>query len=196
VVLGAGLDTFAYRNPLPAIRVFEVDFPATQQWKRDLLKNAGIAEPANVTYVPLDFEHTTLRAGMADAGVDATKPVFFGWLGVVPYLTLPAFRSTIDVISGLPAGSGVSFDFALAADELSLRLRLAHAALAARVAAAGEPFRLYFRSEQLENELRSAGFQRIEQCDSIEINERYFANRADGLALPAEGLGKLATAWV
>ena len=195
-VLGAGLDTFAYRNPFPNIRVFEVDFPATQEWKRSLLKGAGIPEPANLTFVPLDFEHKTLSAGLADAGFDATKPSFFGWLGVVPYLTLPAFRSTIDAIAGLPIGSGVSFDYALASADLSPRLQLARTALAARVALAGEPFRLFFRSEQLENELKSAGFQRIEQQDSAELNELYFSNRSDGLALPAEGLGKLATAWV
>ena len=196
VVLGAGLDTFAYRNPFPNIRVFEVDFPATQEWKRSLLKDAGISEPANLTFVPLDFEHKTLSAGLAEAAFDATKPAFFGWLGVVPYLTLSAFRSTIDAITGLPTGSGVSFDYALSDEELSPARQRARQALADRVAMAGEPFRLFFQSEQLENELKSAGFQRIEQSDSLELNERYFANRADGLALPEEGLGKLATAWV
>jgi methyltransferase (TIGR00027 family) len=196
VVLGAGLDTFAYRNPFPNIRVFEVDFPATQEWKRSLLKEAGIPEPANLTFVPLDFEHKTLSTGLAEAGFDATKPAFFGWLGVVPYLTLPAFRSTIDAVASLPAGSGVSFDYALSDEELSPARQRTRQVLADRVAVAGEPFRLFFRSEQLENELKSAGFQRIEQSDSTELNERYFAHRADGLALPEEGLGKLATAWV
>ncbi len=196
VVLGAGLDTFAYRNPFANIRVFEVDFPATQEWKRSLLKDAGIPEPANLNFVPLDFEHKTLSAGLAEAGFDATKPAFFGWLGVVPYLTLPAFRSTIDAIASLSAGSGVSFDYALSDEALSPARQRMRQALADRVAMAGEPFRLFFQSEQLENELKSAGFQRIEQSDSLELNERYFAHRADGLALPEEGLGKLATAWV
>jgi methyltransferase (TIGR00027 family) len=196
VVLGAGLDTFAYRNPFPQLRVFEVDFPATQEWKRGLLHAASISEPPNLTYVPLDFEHRTLNEGLTEAGLNTQAPAFFGWLGVVPYLTLPAFRSTIDLVAVMPAGSGISFDYALAAEELSPRLRLAAVALAARVAAAGEPFRLFFRSEQLENELRSAGFQRIEQLDAQGVNQRYFAKRADGLALPEEGLGKLAAAWV
>ena len=70
VVLGAGLDTFAYRNPFPQLRVFEVDFPATQDWKRALLAAAAIAAPANLTFVPLDFEHMTLAAGLAGAGFD------------------------------------------------------------------------------------------------------------------------------
>src|ERR1700761_3259360 len=82
VLLGAGLDTFAYRNPFPELRVFEVDFPATQQWKRDLLHEAAIAEPANLTFTPLDFEHHTLREGLTEAGFDFRQPAFFAWLGV------------------------------------------------------------------------------------------------------------------
>jgi len=196
VVLGAGLDTFAYRNPFPQLRVFEVDFPATQEWKRGLLQAANIPEPANLTYVPLDFEHRTLNEGLTEAGLNAKLPAFFGWLGVVPYLTLPAFRSTIDLVAAMPAGSGISFDYALSAEDLSPARQKQREALAARVATVGEPFKLFFRSEQLENELRSAGFQRIEQLDTQDVNQRYFANRADGLALPEEGLGKLAAAWV
>jgi methyltransferase (TIGR00027 family) len=196
VVLGAGLDTFAYRNPFPQLRVFEVDFPATQEWKRGLLQAANIPEPANLTYVPLDFEHRTLNEGLTEAGLNAKLPAFFGWLGVVPYLTLPAFRSTIDLVAAMPAGSGISFDYALSAEDLSPARQKQREALAARVATVGEPFKLFFRSEQLENELRSAGFQRIEQLDTQDVNQRYFANRRDGLALPEEGLGKLAAAWV
>ena len=69
VILGAGLDTYAYRNPFPQLRVFEVDFPATQEWKRSLLAAAAIAPPANLTFVPLDFEHMTLAAGLAGSGL-------------------------------------------------------------------------------------------------------------------------------
>jgi methyltransferase (TIGR00027 family) len=196
VILGAGLDTFAYRNPFPHLSVFEVDFPATQIWKRDLLRKAAIPEPPNLTYVPLDFEHHTLREGLAEAGFDQQSRAFFGWLGVVPYLTLAAFRSTLDVIASQPPGSGVAFDYALSLEDLSPPLQQAHQALAARVAAAGEPFHLFFRSEQMENELRAAGFQQIEQLDSLDLNARYFLDRTDGLALPEESLGKLASAWV
>jgi len=196
VLLGAGLDTFAYRNPFPQLRVFEVDFPSTQELKRGKLCAAAIVEPANLTFVPLDFEHRTLAEGLADAGFDARQPACFTWLGVIPYLTLAAFRSTLDFIAAMPAGSGVSFDYSLSDQELSPRLQAARKSLAARVAAAGEPFQLYFRSEQMENELKSAGFSRIEQLDVFDLNARYFHNRSDGLALPAEGLGKLASAWV
>jgi methyltransferase (TIGR00027 family) len=196
VILGAGLDTFAYRNPFPALQVFEVDAPAMQTWKREMLQAATIAEPANLTFVPLDFEHQTLAQGLAEAGLDLVRPAFFSWLGVIPYLTLGAFRSTLDFIAAMPAGSGLAFDYSLAYEELSPRLLAAAKGLAARVAAAGEPFQLFFRAAQMENELRSAGFQRTEQLDSIDINGRYFAARADGLHLPEEGMGKLASAWV
>jgi len=196
VVLGAGLDTFAYRNPFPSLRVFEVDFPATQEWKRALLAEAGIALPDSLVFVPLDFEHRTLAEGLAEAGFDGAKKAFFGWLGVAPYLTREAFRSTLDAIAQLPSGSGVSFDYAFPPETLSPRRRRVFEGLAGRVAAAGEPFRLFFTPEEMETEVRRAGFQLREQVDSDGLNELYFQNRADGLRLSKSGLGMLVTAWL
>ena len=196
VVLGAGLDTFAWRNPFPALRVFEVDFPATQEWKQGMLQEAGLTHPAGLTFVPLDFEHKTLAAGLIEAGFDAGKPAFFGWLGVVPYLTRDAFRATLADIAVLPAGSGVGFDYGLSPEALGPIRRLALKALSERVASAGEPFKLLFTPEQLEQELQLAGFGRIEQWSSKQLNLLYFAGRTDGLKLPDPGLGMMATAWV
>ncbi len=195
VVLGAGLDTFAYRNPFPQLRVFEVDFPATQEWKRSLLAAASIPVLANLTFVPLDFEHGTMAEGLASAGFDSALPAFFGWLGVVPYLSQPAFRSTIETIGRLPTGSGVCFDFAQPIESIQPEYREVFSALAARVAAAGEPFRLFFTPEQLEHELRQAGFTRVEIRTPGELNAMYFEGRGDGLAMPRAGAGLLATAW-
>ncbi|HLY41819.1 MAG TPA: class I SAM-dependent methyltransferase [Terracidiphilus sp.] len=201
VVLGAGLDTFACRNPFKELRVFEVDFPATQEWKRALLAEMaqalpGGAIPETLTFVPLDFEHKTLSAGLAEAGFNASERAFFGWLGVVPYLTKGAFQSTIQTIAQLPTGSGMSFDYGLAPRILSPERRKAFDVLAERVAAAGEPFRLFFTPEELDHELRSAGFRWVEQVDSAELNRRYFSDRGDGLGLPQDGIGMMATAWV
>ena len=196
VILGAGLDTFAFRNPFPHLRVFEVDFPATQAWKLELLAEAALAKPAGLTFVPLDFEHKTLAEGLAGAGFDAAQPAAFGWLGVVPYLTLAAFRATLETISGLPAGTSVSFDYGLSPHSMSVFHRMALHALARRVAAAGEPFRLLFTPQELDAEFIRAGFRRYEQLDSAALNELYFAGRSDGLKLPTPGLGRLATAWV
>ena len=196
VILGAGLDTFAYRNPFSKLRVFEVDFPATQEWKRELLEEAEIALPEGLRFVPLDFEHQALAGGLAEAGFDAGSMAFFGWLGVVPYLTMEAFRATLEAVAQMPAGSAVSFDYALAPETLSPVGRTAFDALAGRVAAAGEPFRLFFTPEKVEREVRRAGYTRLEQVDSERLNELYFQNRADGLKLSALGLGRLVTAWV
>jgi methyltransferase (TIGR00027 family) len=196
VILGAGLDTFAYRNPFPSLRVFEVDLPASQAWKRTMLGEAGIAVPESLTFVPLDFERQVLADGLVEAGFDLHAPAFFGWLGVVPYLTLAAFRATLETAVQLRVGSGVSFDYALAPETLSPVGRTAFEILASRVAAAGEPFRLFFTAEGMELELLRAGFHRIEQRDSEQLNEMYFKGRADGLRLSGLGLGMLATAWV
>ena len=196
VILGAGLDTFAYRNPFPQLQVFEVDFPATQQWKRELLAEAAIPIPTNLTFVPLDFEHKTLAEGLAEAGFDLSAPAFFGWLGVVPYLTLEAFRATLATIGRLPASTAVSFDYAFPPETLSPKHRLVFDTLARRVEAAGEPFQLFFAPDELERELRAAGFSRVEQTDTERMNELYFKDRADGLKLSPVRIGMLATAWV
>ncbi len=196
VVLGAGLDTFAYRNPFPPLRVFEVDFPATQQWKRAMLAEAGISIPENLTFVPLDFEHKTLAEGLAEAGFNAGAAAFFGWLGVVPYLTLEAFRATVATIGQMPAGTAVSFDYVFSPDTLSDKRRKVFDILSERVSAAGEPFRLFFSSDALEREMRAAGFQRIEQMDSERLNDLYFQDRADGLKLSPVRIGMLVTGWV
>lgn len=196
VLLGAGLDTFAYRNAHPELRVFEVDFPATQEWKRALLARARIVAPSGLTFVPLDFEHQTLEGGLSQAGLQMTAPAYFSWLGVVPYLSLEAFRSTIVTIARLPRPTAVTFDFAISPELLNPRSRAAFEMLAARVAAAGEPFQLFFQPQQLEGELLRAGFSKVQFTGADGLNARYFVDRADGLSLPSPGLGMMATARV
>src|SRR5579863_130495 len=97
VVLGAGLDTFACRNPHPELHVFEVDHPATQAWKREQLRAAGIAIPESLTFVPVDFERQVLADELRQADF-REEPVFFSWLGVTPYLTHAAFTTTLSFI--------------------------------------------------------------------------------------------------
>jgi methyltransferase (TIGR00027 family) len=112
VVLGAGLDTFAHRNPFTeqGLRVFEVDYPATQAWKQRRLADAGLISPASLTFAPVDFERQTLADGLAAAGFDAAAPAFFSWLGVAVYLTRTAIRETLAFIAGLRSGGEVVFD--------------------------------------------------------------------------------------
>lgn len=195
VILGAGLDTFAYRNLYSKLKVFEVDHPATQEWKRYMLAQAVIELPPSLTFIPVDFEKQTLTEGLAQTIFDSTRSAFFSWLGVTPYLTLEAFRATLRVIASMPQGSGVTFEYALDRSLLSFREKLAFDDVAARVAKAGEPFRLFFAPDEMQRELRSAGFSRIEELTSNDINTRYFRNRSDGLQLQG-GVARLLTAWV
>jgi methyltransferase (TIGR00027 family) len=195
VVLGAGLDTFAYRNPYAGLRVFEVDHPATQSWKRERLQAAEIAVPPSLTFVPVDFERQTLSNGLKGSGFDLDAAAFFCWLGVTPYLTREAWLATTRFIASMPAGSGVVFDFAVDPALLKIGQRIALYALARRVARYGEPFRLFFDPAKLQDELKSLGFHRTEFLQGKEINARYFSDRKDGL-LVRGGLGHLMGAWV
>ena len=195
VVLGAGLDTFAYRNPHRALRVFEIDHPATQAWKREQLQEAGIPIPPSLTFVPVDFEHQTLADALARSGLNTNAPTFFSWLGVTPYLTREACMTTLSVIAKMRAGSGVVFDFAIDPALLNAGQRQALAALSKRVAAAGEPFQLFFDPAKLQAELKALGFHRTEFLQGAQINARYFKDRADGLCVRG-GLGHLMSAWV
>lgn len=189
VVLGAGLDTFAYRNPLRSsgLHVFEVDHPATQAWKRARLDQAGIAIPDDMTFVAVNFETQSLDDRLQEAGFRRTASAFFSWLGVTPYLSRAAFDATIRFIAGMPPGSGLAFDFAVERSLLSpLQQRLLDA-LAERVARAGEPFQLFFDPDALASDLAQFGFGDIEDLDGDEINARYFAGRSDGLSVSGGG---------
>jgi methyltransferase (TIGR00027 family) len=200
-ILGAGLDTFAHRNPFPGLRVFEVDFPATQAWKHEMLSEAKLPHPTCLTYAPVDFEQQTLREGLLKAGFNPDAKTFFSWLGVVPYLTLEAFRSTLRFTATLPKGSGsargsgIAFDYGLPRESLSERGQLAFDYLSSRVRRAGEPFQLFFTPEQAAAELAAAGYRTIEDLNPAAITARYFSNRGDGLAIRGE-MGHLVGAWL
>jgi methyltransferase (TIGR00027 family) len=193
VLLGAGLDTFAHRNPYPQLHVFEVDHPATQEWKRELLRDSALPAPSNLAYAPVDFEHQSLAEQLHAAGFDATAPTFFAWLGVVPYLTRDAFRSTLTFISSQPPGSGVVFDYGQPRAVLPPLEQLAHDSLASRVQLAGEAFQLFFTPAEIASEL--AVFHDLEDIGSTEINARYFAGRSDGLQVLGSA-GRLVSAWL
>ena len=139
VVLGAGLDTFSLRNPYAGlgVRVFEVDYPATQQWKRERLNDAGLAIPGSLTFAPVDFERQSLADGLKAAGFDADRPAFFQWLGVVPYLTREAVSATLGFIARVPE-SEVVFDYAEPFESYPAGRREHVMAVAARTGVVGE----------------------------------------------------------
>ncbi len=183
VLLGAGLDTFAHRNPHPGLRVFELDHPATQAWKRDLLAQADLPHPPRLHYAPIDFQTQTLAEALRAAGFDPTQPTLFAALGVVPYLTPDAFRATLAFVAGQPPGSALLFDYAQPAVSLPAPDRLALESLSARVEAAGEPFRLFFTPPQLHTELATHHLHVADDLDFDALNTRYFTDRPDTLRL-------------
>lgn len=173
VVLGAGLDTFAYRHPYAGLRVYEVDQPATQAWKRERLAAVGLQPPPSLTFAPVDFERQTLLDGLDAAGFDRTGPAFCTWLGVVPYLTRDAVLGTLRDVASLPGGTRVVFDYANPPADLSPEQRARHEARAARVAAIGEPWVSYFRTAELTESLRELGLTDIEDLGPGALAARY-----------------------
>jgi methyltransferase (TIGR00027 family) len=183
LILGAGLDTFALRNADPNLHVFEVDHPATQTWKRELLAMSKLPIPTTLTHVPVDFERQSLRQQLLHADFDFTVPTATSWLGVVPYLTPEAFAATARVLGRLPAGSSIVFDYSQPREVLSFTEQLMLDSLSARVALAGEPFQLFFTPQSLAEELLRYDLEVVEDLDSDALNARYLANRPDGLHL-------------
>ena len=183
VVLGAGLDTYAYRSaPARGLRIFEVDHPATQAWKRQRLAHAAIAVPPALTFAPVDFERETLPDGLLAAGFDPRQRSFFTWLGVVPYLTEPAIFTTLAYIAGLPGGAQAVFDYANPPGSLAPQARAAMELRAARVAKLGEAWVSYFDAADLDARLRASGFTQIEDLGPAQIAARYFPEWVDGAA--------------
>ncbi len=183
VLLGAGLDTFACRAAahFPTLSIFEIDHPATQAWKRTLVAEAGLSPSPHLTYVPIDFERQTLHEGLAASGFAFDVPAMFAWLGVVPYLSEEAIDATLAIVAAMPEGSEIVFDYATPASQNSA----AFAAMSARVAGIGEPFRSFFQPTALAEKLKAMGFSRTEDWDATALNARYFENRGDGLKLLA-----------
>lgn len=196
IVLGAGLDTFAYRNPHGnGLRVFEVDHPATQSWKRARLKEQGIALPRSLVFVPMDFEKDSPADRLNAAGFRSDAPVFISWLGVSMYLTGDAVMQTLRFVAASCArGSQIVFDVSVTDEALGERQRVARVDLAQRVAGLGEPFVSHFDPAQLATDLAALGFSATLDFGAREANGRYFAGRADGLAV--SGSAHIVTARV
>lgn len=181
VLLGAGLDTFGYRNRHARLRVFEVDQPSTQTLKRTRLAATGVSIPDWVTFVPCDFTRQALPAALEVAGFDRARPAVFAWLGVVMYLQREDVLDTLRFIGSLPPGTAVIFDYALPPDDVPWIVRVFYRALLRRLAAQGEPWLFFVEPGQLRADLEHAGFTAIEDLDAAAINRRYLDRRSDGL---------------
>ena len=195
VVVGAGLETFAYRNPYRyGLEVVEVDTPPTQQWKRRRLAEAGIAEPGWVTFAPADLTQTSLEVALLEADVRLDRPTIVVMLGAVIFLPQHVLDTTIHLLARLPAPSGLVFDYAIV-DRLLDPEPLAEREATRRAAAAvGEPMLTFLDPAVIRADLERAGFTAVEDLDVDGMNERYFADRSDGLRLAPSGRHVLA-AW-
>ena len=197
VILGAGLDSFAYRTDAAhggPVRVFEVDHPGTQQWKRDHLAAAGIPVPGSVSFVPVDFERDLLAGRLSQAGFDPSRPAMVSWLGVTMYLTQAAISQTLAEVGGFAPGTQLITDYMLPAalrDETgSTYVELVAPGAAER----GEPWLTFLAPDDMSALLARHGFgpaDHVRQRDSIPA---VLWDRADSLR-PA-GLSVLARATV
>ena len=187
VILGAGLDSFAWRRPdlADAVQVFEIDHPASQQWKKQRLRELGIGPPSNLTFLPIDFEKQTLVNGLREGGYPLDKPAFISWLGVTQYLTREAVLGALKEVATLARGTEISFTFIVPqALWVGEGQRMFPFALAS-TAASGEPWVSFFEPAELTSQLKELGFNRIAHFSPDDANDRYFSGRSDGLRIVA-----------
>ena len=187
VILGAGLDTFAQRRPEIAsrLRVFEVDQPGPQAWKRQRLIELGFGIPEWLRLVPVDFEAgDAWWERLAAAGFDAGQPAVVASTGVSMYLTKDAIAATLRQVAALAPGSTLAMTFLLPLElaDPEVRPGLQLAEKGAR--ASGTPFISFFTPAEMLALAREAGFREVQHVSAAALAERYFAGRTDGLRPP------------
>ncbi|MEU9993489.1 class I SAM-dependent methyltransferase [Streptomyces sp. NPDC048045] len=189
VILGAGLDTFAQRKPELAsrLRIFEVDQPGTQAWKRHRLVELGYGIPDWLRLVPVDFEASEdWLKKLAAAGFDAGRPAVIVSTGVTMYLTKDATAATLRQIAGLARGSTLAMTFLLPTELLDDADRPGLRASREGARASGTPFISFYAPPEMLALAREAGFEEAHHVSGASLAERYFADRIDGLR-PSSG---------
>lgn len=181
ILIGAGFDSFGLRQPpwARALKIVEVDHPATQSAKRERIAKAALLEPENLIFAPSDFEREGLSEVLARCGIGPGEPAFFSWLGVTMYLNEVAINSTLQAIAAFAPGSEVTLTFRQPLDETS-------STLAARVCDLGEPFISFFTPEEIEAKLRHAGFCDIDFITPGRAESLYFAPSRNDLPVPKQ----------
>jgi methyltransferase (TIGR00027 family) len=182
VLIGAGLDTFGCRSALAArLRVFEVDHPRTQEWKRQALAGAGLATPPSVTFVPADLDRDSLADALAGAGLDFTSPVVVGWLGVTMYLSLANISRVLGCLATCAAGSQLVADYMLpeglrdAAGDNYVQL------IAAAAAEREEPWRTFLSPAEVSELLAAHGHFAVKQLRQRDLVPAALWQRTDSL---------------
>lgn len=183
VILGAGLDSFAWRRPdlLRSVRVFEVDHPASQAWKLERVGDLALPLSDSQVFVPVDFEAGPLRDALRAAGFDWGQPALFSWTGVAPYLTAQAIESTLCTTAGAAPGSEVVFSYRAeesVLDGVGREFIRIYAPLAASV---GEPLQPGWPVIEIERLISRCGLKVVDHPARADLEQRYFAGRTDGL---------------
>jgi len=181
VILGAGLDSFAYRRRdlLGRLRVFEVDHPATQQWKRRRLAELGVARPPGLVFAPVDFERQTLGEGLEEAGFDFRQLAVVSWVGVTMYLTLTAINATLATLARCRDGTRVVLTYNQPPEALAGMTAQIAAAFAAIAADMGEPFVTRFLPAEIAQLLHRHGFGELIDFGPEQARAAYFQGRTD-----------------
>lgn len=173
VLLGAGLDSFCWRSPLAgALRVFEVDHPDTQRWKRAALTTAGLAVPSCVTFVPADLGQDSLAEALARAGFDRGAPAVISWLGVTMYLDQPDIERVLATVAGCAPGTQLIADHMLPAELRDAAGSLYVDLVAPFAADRGEPWRTFLRPAEMAGLLTAHGsfdIEHVSQRDQIPL---------------------------
>src|SRR5207302_2936684 len=184
VILGAGLDSFAQRRPEIAsrLKVFEVDQPGPQAWKRQRLIELGFGIPEWLRLVPVDFEAGgSWWERLKTVGFEAGQPAVVASTGVSLYLTKEAIAATLRQIAMLAPGSTLAMTFLLPLEFADAEERAAGEAAKKGARASGTPFISFFTSAEMLAMAREAGFSEVQHVSADALTQRYFAGRADGL---------------
>ncbi len=186
VLLGAGLDAYAFRQPpgRTDLSIFEVDFPATQAEKLARIKQLGWRAPANLHFTPCDFENGSLAEALCRVGFDHHRPCYVAWMGVTVYLDGETVRSTLaDVLSLAATGTSIAFEYALPIEDLSGTELLCREFSLAQKNREREPFRSHFRLAEIRQLALDVGWKRLEALDHEATAERILSGRQDGLSI-------------
>jgi methyltransferase (TIGR00027 family) len=194
VMLGAGLDSFAYRRPelSERLRIFEVDRAASQTWKRSRLEAMGVPIPPSVSFVPLDADKDDVRGGLTNAGFDPSAPAIVSAIALTQYLAQPAIERVLELVASFVPGSRLVVTYVVPAAELNETAAAGLAWTMSQAEERGEPFLSLFRPVEFDELLARRGFSRVEEVGAAELIGMYLADRP-GAQLT--GIERLAVAW-
>ena len=195
VILGAGLDSFAYRRPelSERLKIFEVDRAASQAWKRSRLEKMGITIPASVAFVPLDHDKDDLRAGLVKAGFDPSAPAIVSAIALTQYLAQPAIERILELVASFVSGSRLVVTYVVPATELSETAAAGLVWTMSQAEERGERFLSLFSPAGFSELLKRSGFDRLEDVGPRELHQMYLADRPEA---QLTGIERLAVARV